>query len=257
MDLKTKKHLIRHCLSDALQNDIGQDSRVIDASRYMSLNGSSGLYRPLLLLSTAECYSVPIQRALPIAVAIELAHVASLIADDIMDNSDKRRGSLSCHKKYGRDIASLSHMYLREVVQEMIDEKNDFSDKQKRDITRRALHAGKKMIYGQEKDVLQRDLDTPEKIIEMYEQKTGSLIGSALACGGIIGDACHDDINRLNYIGIAMGVSYQIIDDALDERASSSETGKPSNQDLKKQTLVKMVGWDKIKMLKSEKDALV
>ncbi len=223
----------------------------------MTLNDFGGLYRPLLLLATAKGYSVPVERAIPIAAAIEFVHVASLIEDDMMDNSDTRRGKPACHKKYGDNIAHLAHMLLREIAEENITERNVLSDSQRIAIARKAFHTGKAMVYGQEKDVTQIGLGSVEKIIKMYEGKSGALIGAALACGGIIGCACEEDINALDKMGVKMGVSYQIIDDVLDARASAEETGKPAGQDRSKRTLLNLVGWSSVKRIKARVDAEV
>ncbi len=254
MDIETTRGAIRDYLDRALADPAHCDSKTLEAARYMVLNDFSKLYRPLLLLATAEGYSVSHGRAMPIAAAIEAIHVSSLIEDDKMDESDTRRGKPACHIVYGEEIAHLAHMRLREFAEEHITERNSLSLKQRNAIARLAFRTGNAMIYGQEKDVLQRDLDSLEKVLRMYEGKTGALIGAALASGGIVGKACQEDIDNLYSMGVNMGVSYQIIDDALDSRASTEETGKPANQDLKKQTLVKLVGWDEVKRIKCEKD---
>lgn len=257
MNIETTRGAIRDHLDKALTDQTNWDSKTLEAARYMALNDFSGLYRPLLLIGTARGYSVSLRKAMPIAVAFEAIHVLSLIEDDMMDKSDTRRGKPACHIVYGEDVASLAHMLLREVAEENIVEKNSLSDRQRITIAQLAFRTGKSMIYGQEKDVLQRDLNSPEKVLRMYGGKTGALIGAALASGGIIGGACQEDVDTLHYIGVNLGVSYQIIDDALDARASSNETGKPANQDSKKQTLIKIIGWDGVKREKSEKDTEV
>ncbi len=245
---------IRENMLSALEDDCEESSKVIESSRYMVLNNLGRLYRPILLLATARDYSVELERALPIASAVEFVHVASLIADDMMDNSDIRRGKESCHKIYGRDVAQLTHLYLREIAEKMIMEENDFSDKQKVSIATKASQTGIKMILGQERDVLQIGLSSANEIIKMYEQKSGYLIGMALASGGIIGNAKDDDIENLRKLGVSIGVSHQIHDDFLDRFASISETGKPERQDEKKNTLLKVIGIEEIKKLKLLKD---
>ena len=254
MNIETTRGAIRDYLDKALADQTHPNSKTLEAARYMTLNDFSGLYRPLLLLATAKGYSVSPGKAMPVAAAFEAIHVLSLIEDDMMDKSDTRRGKPACHVVYGEDVASLAHMLLREVAEENIIERNRLSDRQRLTIARLAFRTGKAMIYGQERDVLQRDLDSPEKVLRMYGGKTGALIGAAIASGGIIGGACQEDIDTLHDIGTSIGVSYQIIDDALDARASSKETGKPANQDSKKQTLIKIIGWDGVKREKSEKD---
>ncbi|MSS74345.1 hypothetical protein EXS72_01760 [Candidatus Pacearchaeota archaeon] len=257
MNLEITKGAIRNYLNTALADLSQQDSKTLEAARYMTLNDFSNLHRPVLLLATARGYSVGIERAMPIAAAIECVHVSSLIEDDMMDNSDTRRGKPACHKLFGESVAHLAHMLLREVAEENIIERNDLTNQQRIEIARLCYRTGKAMVYGQERDITQQSLDNVERIIHMYEGKSGALIGDALASGGIIGGACPEDILALERMGITAGVSYQIIDDAIDSRASIQETGKPVNQDVSKNTLVSLVGWDKVKKIKEEKDAEV
>ena len=257
MNIETTRSAIRDYLFSALADNSKRDSQVLRASNYMALNDFSGLYRPLLLLATAKGYSVGVEQAMPIAAAIEFVYVASLIEDDIMDCSYTRRGKPSCHKVFGEPVAHLAHMLLREIAEENITEKNKLSNSQRIAIARRAFHTGKAMVYGQARDVTQRGLDSVEGIVQMYEGKSGALIGAALSSGGIIGGACQEDIDVLDKIGLTMGVSYQIIDDALDARASHEETGKPVKQDGNKKTLLALVGWDNVKQIRCEKDAEV
>ena len=257
MNIETTRGVIRNYINSALADSNERNSKTLEAARYMALNDFGGLYRPLLLLATARGYSVGIEKALPIGTAIEFVHVASLIEDDIMDNSDTRRGKMACHTKFGEPVAHLAHMYLREAAEEQITLKNSLSNPQRIAIARKAFRTGKSMVYGQERDVLQRDIDSVDKVVRMYAQKSGALLGAALVCGGIVGRACEEDVCSLDMIGINAGVSYQIIDDALDSLAPASQTGKPANQDSAKQTLLKIVGWEGVKKLKGECDAEV
>ncbi len=249
--------MIRDYIRSVLVDSSVQKHKTIEASRYMLLNDFGGLQRPLLLLATTNGYSITPEKALPIATSIEFVHVASLIEDDMMDKSDMRRGKPACHKVFGEPISHLAQMYLIQCAHEQIISKNSLSDSQRLAIAKRAHDTGKYMVLGQERDVTQIGLKTPEDIVRMYERKSGSLIGLALAAGGIIGGACEEDIEALNRMGVKAGVGYQIIDDALDERASEKETGKPRGQDVNKKTLIKLVGWDGVRKMKNKIDSEV
>ncbi len=257
MDFKVAKRGVRELMKNTLVDLSVPCQQVMEAARYMSLNESGGFYRPLLLLAAAKGYSVPLENAYPFAAAIEFIHCASLIDDDMADKSDLRRQLPSCHKAFGKDIARLANTFLVQKAYGLIIEGNDYPLTIKQKILSRAYKAGIGMALGQERDITQQGLDTATDIIRMYEKKSGLLIGLALATGGIIGRSCPQDVDNLNHIGIKAGIGYQIIDDTLDELAPSDLTGKPQGQDKNKKTLLKLVGLEEVKKIKSEADAEV
>lgn len=242
-------HLNRHVLLGSFQPQV-------EAAKYVVLNESASLWRPLLTISTARDYNVDLERAIPLSSVIELVHAASLIEDDIADEAPLRRGKNSCHVQFGNDLAHLAQMYLVQKAYDiMLNSDLGLGDKQRIAITSLASKSGLDMIWGQTKDVKQIELKTSKQVLRMYGEKSGALIGLALACGGILGDATEEDVNTLRKLGIAMGVSYQISDDVLDSFACPTETGKPGRQDEQKRTLLKLVGLDGARDLKSAKDA--
>ncbi len=258
MNIGTTRGEIRDYIRSALVDSSIPKYRTIEAESHMLLNDSGGLYRPLLLIATAKGYSVAVKKALPFAAAVEFVHAASLIEDDIMDKSDTRRDKPSCHIQFGIDIALLAHTHLvQRAYEQILNPLNRVTNGQRIAIARKAYAVGKGMTLGQERDVTQESLESKEEIVRMYEKKSGLLIGLALASGGILGGACEEDVQALERMGIKAGVGYQIIDDALDERAPQSVTGKPRGQDANKKTLLKLVGWEEVKKLKAESDSEV
>ncbi len=251
---EVKRELYDH-MGNVLSDMSVPRQQTVEAARYVALNESGGLHRPLLLFATAEGYSIPIKRALPLGAAVEFIHSASLIDDDIADKSDLRRGKPSCHIAFGEDVARLANTFLVQKAYGQIAEGNDFSLKKKVEIIARAHDVGARMCLGQERDITQDGLDKYSDVVRMYERKTGALIGLALSIGGIIGGASQEEVEALSRIGVNAGVSYQIIDDALDNIADERDTGKPKNQDANKKTLLNLIGWDNVKALKKERDS--
>ncbi len=250
---KAKRELYDH-MGNVLSDMSVPRQQTVEAARYVALNESGGLHRPLLLFAAAEGYSVPIKRALPFGAAMEFIHSASLIDDDIADKSDLRRGKPVCHIAFGEDIARLANTFLIQKAYGQIVEGNDFSLKKKVEVVSRAHAVGASMCLGQERDITQEGLDNYSDVVRMYERKTGALIGLALSIGGVLGGASQEEVEALNKIGVNAGLSYQIIDDALDNVADERDTGKPKNQDVNKKTLLNLVGWNNVKALKTARD---
>lgn len=97
-----------------------------DAMRYALLNGGKRL-RPALVYFTGNIVGATRDMLDPIACSVEMVHCFSLVHDDLpaMDNSDLRRGQLSCHKKFGEDVAILAGDNLLSLAMEVLsDQKN-------------------------------------------------------------------------------------------------------------------------------------
>jgi len=220
-------------------------TRVEKAARYVALNAGH-LWRPLVVLKTAQAYNISIDKALPYAVGIELVHNATLILDDLpsMDNSNMRRGQAACHIKFGVNIANLcSHYFIANSI--LLATRGPASEKQKSDILSEVASAAENLIVGQEKDLYDtNDRQTLEDLLEFYRLKSGSLYGSAAVIGGILGNAPSDEINNLRGFGISLGIAYQIGDDLYDKLGNNQDLGKPTGQDIRKKTPIDLIGID-------------
>jgi len=105
-ELIQKKRAVDRYLEQLLSRE---DSLIDQAMRYVVFSGGKR-FRPLLALSSGECFGVSHEIVLPFACALELIHNYSLIHDDLpsMDDDDFRRGKPSCHKAFGENIALLA-----------------------------------------------------------------------------------------------------------------------------------------------------
>lgn len=148
-----------------------------------------------------------------------------------MDKSDLRRGRPTVHKKYDENTAILSGdtmltlatQYVSDVdasiLREVIDAFNDMA------------------IDVYEGQRLDMDFETAEKIsltdyLEMIEGKTGSLLGTAVMIGAMIGGASADDARLMYEYGVMTGLAFQIQDDWLDTFGDSATFGKPIGGDI-------------------------
>jgi heptaprenyl diphosphate synthase len=165
------------------------------------------------------------------AVAIELEHLATLYHDDIMDKAEKRRGVIAAHKKFGESVAILIGDYLFACA------------------FRLGANLGKKVILEQSKtlytlcvgqiyDVLseQNKYNVSLKIyIKVIEQKTASLVSSAMFIGASLSGATTSQIKNLKEFGYNYGIAFQLKDDLLD--IDLIDTGKSKGTDLKNHVL--------------------
>ncbi|MGB9694403.1 MAG: polyprenyl synthetase family protein [Caldisericaceae bacterium] len=251
--LEEKKHIIDIALENTLQ-PLKDNSLLYAAMSYSLLLGGKRI-RPILMLSSYEATREDSSGILPFACAIEMIHTYSLIHDDlpIMDNSDMRRGRASCHKVYGSDMALLAGdallSYAFELVSIPVSSKEIGYDRLIRVINLFASASGVKgLVGGQVMDMVSTSEEeiALETVTYIDRLKTASLIKLAVESGGILAGIEDEELLSLGRFGENLGVSYQAIDDVLDETSSADVLGKDTGQDKKnkKATFVALLGVD-------------
>ena len=209
-----------------------------------ALFGEGKRVRPVLCLLTCQAFGADPRKALSAALALEMIHTYSLIHDDLpcMDDDDLRRGRPTLHRAFSEATAVLvGDGLLTDSFRVLID--GDFyaenlllSDTSKLNQTKimARLAGSHGMVLGQSIDMSMtgKHAQIHQRSIELVEHlhklKTGGLLGACIAMGAVAAEASHDTIMVSESIGIQRGLSFQIIDDALDE---SFGTGKSVGKD--------------------------
>lgn len=222
-----------------------------EAMKYSIFNGGKRL-RPALVYFTGTIFGATLEMLNPIACAVEMVHCFSLVHDDLpaMDNSDYRRGKLSCHKVFGEDVAILAGDNLLTLAMEIL------SDTQNAPLphsTRLKLMqilckatGAEGMVGGQVMDVKNTSRYDQPQLEKLHQLKTGALIKASILMGALCGPTPLDSKTqaKLNYFADTLGLLYQVCDDILDVIADTSVLGKPSGTDEKlgKTTYVSLLG---------------
>jgi geranylgeranyl diphosphate synthase type II len=212
-----------------------EDTFLFQAMKYAVLSGGKR-FRPILVLSSGECFGVSPETLLPFACSLELIHNYSLIHDDLpsMDNDDFRRGKPSLHKAYGEAVALLAGdglltlafevLALAPLDEELLERKNQVI----MEIGRLAGIDG--MIGGQFMDITLPPEDmTEEGFEELILKKTGALFIASVKVGAILGKASPPQLTAMAEYGRNLGIAFQIRDDILD---SAGESQKPHSPEL-------------------------
>jgi geranylgeranyl diphosphate synthase type II len=218
------------------------DSLLNEAMRYSVLGGGKR-FRPLLLLSSAEEFGVPLEDALPFACAVEFIHNYSLVHDDLpsMDDDDVRRGKPTCHKAFGEDIALLAGDALLTLAFEVVassprDPNSDTCGKKDQAITELGRHAGTEgMIGGQLLDItLTPEAVSRELFHELVQKKTGALITVSVRIGAILGGANESQMEAVTQYGKNIGLAFQTRDDLKDamEDTKRKDVYRPNSVSL-------------------------
>jgi geranylgeranyl diphosphate synthase type I len=169
-----------------------------------------------------------IEYAAPIAVAVELIHTATLIHDDIIDHSYKRRGLETVFKKWGEVAAILTGdlLFSKGFGLVGVHEINELTNVISETCVR--LSEGEMLEQRHTKNTSM----TEEVYLEIIERKTASLFEACTKCGGLLGKGSEKEVEALRRFGSNLGTSFQIVDDVLDITADD-KFGKPKAIDIR------------------------
>lgn len=196
-----------------------------------SLSAGGKRLRPSLALMAADAFGNAAKRAERAAVGLEIFHNFTLLHDDVMDQSDMRRGRPSVHAKWDVNTAILSGDTMLTLATRCVSDVDD-------SILRRVLDTFNEMalrVYeGQRLDM---DFEKSDKVgledyIRMISDKTGALLGAAAKIGALIGGASDKDAEHMAEYGVMLGLAFQIQDDWLDVFGDSMTFGKPIGGDI-------------------------
>ncbi|MFH0904067.1 MAG: polyprenyl synthetase family protein [Methanobacteriota archaeon] len=157
------------------------------------------------------------------AASIELIHSSSLVLDDVIDKSEKRRGSDTVHKKWGTDMALLTVQVLAALSLKLASR----DPRLIRAIADSLLYMGE----GEAMELVDYARDK-KSYIDLAFRKTGSLFGSAAEVGSLVGGGDDKETESLHGFGNHIGIAFQIRDDILDCISSEEDLGKPVKKDL-------------------------
>lgn len=183
--------------------------------------------RPLLVLLCASVCKGVTDKTLQTAVALELMHTASLIHDDIVDDSPLRRGSEAVHTHWNNKIAVLVGDFLLAKVIDLLSEvRNTQILCMVADMGRSLasgellqLHSGQSMWISE------------QQYLKVIEQKTACLFAACCAAGAVSSGATARQMTALRQFGLCFGLCFQLKDDVLDY-SDIDDIGKPTMSDI-------------------------
>lgn len=242
--------LVEDKLYSYINGEESAQGRVIKAMKY-SLSAGGKRIRPVLVLEFCRMCGGDIEKALPIACAMEMIHTFSLIHDDLpcMDNDDLRRGKPSCHKAFDEATALLAGDALEIYPIELIAGSELEPEKIVKIISKITHQVGVfGMIGGQQIDTENEGKPyTSQALLEMYSLKTSALLKAACCSGCIAAGADEDTVQNAAMYAEKLGLAFQIVDDILDVTGDEKVFGKPIGSDAEsgKTTYVTLYGLEK------------
>ena len=183
--------------------------------------------RPMLILLMAKNFGRVTDATLHAAVGLELLHTASLVHDDVVDESKQRRGQLSVNAEYDNKVAVLVGDYILSTALLYV------SRTHSEIVVRYLSELGRTLSNG---EILQLSNIQNEEISEqayyrVIQQKTAALFEACASIGALSAGASEDDIHQAKLFGSNLGMIFQIRDDIFDYY-DNSDIGKPTGNDM-------------------------
>ncbi|WP_133478250.1 polyprenyl synthetase family protein [Cognatilysobacter segetis] len=187
--------------------------------------------RPMLLLLAAGAAGGPAAldpRAHQLAAVVEFIHTATLLHDDVVDESDMRRGRRTANSVWGNAASVLVGDFLYSRSFQLMVEL------QRMEVMQILADTTNRIAEGEVLQLLHiRNPDTDEAAyLRVIERKTAVLFAAATRLGGLLADASEADCDALEAFGLDLGYAFQIADDVLDYAADADVLGKNLGDDL-------------------------
>ena len=189
--------------------------------------------RPLLTLASAKICGYSGQHHIHLAAIVELIHTATLLHDDVIDESLQRRGKPTANMLWDNKSSVLVGDYLFARAFQLMVEVESIS-------VLNSLSSASAKIS--ESEVLQMSLvknlaTTSSQYFQVINGKTATLFSSACEVGGLVSNTNPNQVKALSLYGEALGISFQIVDDFLDYAGLDSDLGKNIGDDFREQKI--------------------
>lgn len=231
-----KKHLAEHwsAFESLLSSTLDSQSDMLNRINRYLFDTSGKQIRPLLAFVSAMAGSGVInEQTVACATASELIHTASLLHDDVVDNSEQRRGNTTVSKLFSPGASILiGDFWLTRALALLLEKQCP------NEVLRCYAGTLEELAEG---EMMQMDfadsLTTAEKdYLNIIRRKTGSLFVASVRCAAIVSGATSEIVNALTEYAHLVGISFQIRDDIIDYYPSS-ETGKDSGCDIEERKI--------------------
>ena len=198
-----------------------EPAQLRERMKQVTLSGGKRV-RPTVTLLVCDALDGEIETAIEFAVGIELVHNASLVIDDIIDESELRRGGQSAWTAFGHGPAVVTSDGL-------LGEAFSLFAADGRAIER-VSDALVRLGEGEATELVAEPV-TEAEYLQLASRKTGALFRAAAELGAIAADADEQTVEAVGQYAEQVGVAFQIRDDVLDATADSERLGKPSGRD--------------------------
>ena len=212
---------------EAFRKTLYSDNPLLEQAVEHLLKAPGKQLRPLLVLLAARMVGEVNEKVIRVALALEMLHTASLVHDDVVDESDRRRGLPSVNALLSNQVAVLAGDFVLSKALECAAETEDVR------VVRYIAQLGQSLADG---ELLQLDSQDSEVLSEavyfdIIGRKTASLFSLCARLGAMMAGGTEAEAERLAQYGKLIGICFQLRDDVFDY--GTAEVGKPLGNDMK------------------------
>ena len=231
LSLHNLKKLIKKELNETdklIKNQINSDvNRIPKLSKHIIDLGGKRL-RPMLTISCAKMLKIRNKNHIKLAAAVELLHTATLLHDDVVDESVYRRGEKTSHTLWDNKSSILVGDFLLGKAFQLMVETNSIECLNILSNAAAIIAEGEVLQLVETNNINIKETN----YIKIIESKTAALFSSACEVGGVVSGANKSQKKKLFNFGKNLGTAFQLIDDALDYEGSSTKMGKNNGDDF-------------------------
>ncbi|MBC7528171.1 MAG: polyprenyl synthetase family protein [Chthonomonadaceae bacterium] len=214
-----------------MASDLGSEGRIVYTLTQHVMNAGGKRLRPAMVALSARAINPEIspERLATVGAAVEFVHMATLMHDDVVDNTATRRGKPTANAIFGNGVAVLSGDYILARAMRLLSMDGDLR------IIRTVSEITIDMSEGEVIEISATgDANLLEETyLEILRKKTAVFVEGCCRCGAILAGATESQEAALADYGYRLGMAFQLADDLLDYTGDPAITGKPRGSDLK------------------------
>jgi len=193
------------------------------------INSGGKRLRPILTVAMAQLAGYPGDGHVKLAAAVEFMHTATLLHDDVVDESEMRRGKLAARMLWGNEASVLVGDFLLGQAFKMMVEVGSLRALEILSSAAAVIAEGEVMQLAAAKNTA----TTEDEYLAVIRAKTAELFAAACEVGPVIAGRPKEDVAACRSFGMNLGVAFQLIDDALDYGGKSAKLGKNVGDDFR------------------------
>ncbi len=211
-----------------IEKRLHSDVALVNQLSSYIINSGGKRLRPLLVLLSARAFGYTGEQHFNLAAVVEFIHTATLLHDDVVDASDRRRGNETANSRWGNEAAVLVGDFLYSRAFQMMVESDSMH------VMRILADATNVIAEGEVMQLLNcNDPDTTEqRYLDVIHCKTAKLFEAAAQLGAVLSHAPAKTGQNMARYGMHLGTAFQLVDDVLDYSASADKIGKNIGDDL-------------------------
>ena len=213
--------------NEAFRETLYSDNPLLEKAVEHLLKAPGKQVRPLLVLLSARMVGKVDEKVINVALALEMLHTATLVHDDVVDESDRRRGLPSVNAFLSSQVAVLTGDYILSKALECAALTEDVR------VVRYIAQLGQALADGELLQLDNKDSDvlSESAYFDIVSRKTASLFSVCARLGALAAGGSEADAERLGQFGKLIGICFQLRDDVFDY--GTAEVGKPVGNDMK------------------------